>query len=192
MKRKVCRICWRPLDEVESKSSRIRKRTYCSRKCMGVGREGNGNPNYGNRWSDEQKTRLSKHRKGNPIYCGENHPNYGREWSITVRRNMSRGAVEGRGNRTYIPGKEQIDRNLLKHLKIVAVGCRCEECGGDGSGYYHGLAIHHIDEDPTNNVPTNWQVLCFRCHTLFHSEKWKGVDRKYSKSTRRYKQVQFN
>ena len=34
---------------------------------------GSLNPNYGNRWNKEQRAKLSKIRKGNPLYVKDNH-----------------------------------------------------------------------------------------------------------------------
>ena len=36
---------------------------------------GENNPNYGNHWTQEQKDKLSKKQKKNPIYKNENNPN---------------------------------------------------------------------------------------------------------------------
>jgi len=41
---------------------------YCSRECRNVGWTGEGNPNYGNNWSDEQKHALSEKKRGTPAW----------------------------------------------------------------------------------------------------------------------------
>jgi hypothetical protein len=46
-----------------------------------------------------------------------------------------------------------------KHLKAS-----CEACGGQRS-----RQAHHIDQDKTNNEPTNIQTLCKWCHDFHHS-----------------------
>lgn len=43
--------------------------------------EGENNPNYGNKWNDEQRLALSKIRRGNPLYVGENHGR-AKQWII--------------------------------------------------------------------------------------------------------------
>jgi len=34
---------------------------YCTKKCMGIANTGEGNPNFGNNWSDEQRKHLSEY-----------------------------------------------------------------------------------------------------------------------------------
>lgn len=45
----------------------------------------------------------------------------------------------------------------------------CERCSKDlmnaGKGRW---AVHHRDHDRTNNVESNWELLCKRCHQLEH------------------------
>jgi hypothetical protein len=46
-----------------------------------------------------------------------------------------------------------------------AAGWRCEHCGhrhDPENGY--ALTVHHLDDDPSNNVPKNLVALCQRCH----------------------------
>ncbi|MGP9819208.1 HNH endonuclease [Salinarimonas sp. NSM] len=40
----------------------------------------------------------------------------------------------------------------------------CEACGATGK-----LHVHHRDEDPTNNTPSNLRTLCPACHRRSHS-----------------------
>lgn len=41
---------------------------------------------------------------------------------------------------------------------------QCEACG-----YKMRLAVHHCDQDQTNNNPENLQTLCKQCHDFWHS-----------------------
>lgn len=41
---------------------------------------------------------------------------------------------------------------------------RCERCGKTGR-----LHVHHVDEDPFNNTPSNLRTLCASCHRHMHS-----------------------
>lgn len=50
-------------------------------------------------------------------------------------------------------------RYLLRFLSI------CVGCGADA------VERHHIDSDPTNNVPENLVGLCQHCHQLAHGRK---------------------
>lgn len=47
--------------------------------------------------------------------------------------------------------------------KMVSPACqRCERSGVR-------LAVHHVDENPTNNAPANLLTLCSSCHRRCHS-----------------------
>ena len=46
-----------------------------------------------------------------------------------------------------------------KHLNAS-----CEACGTERS-----LEAHHIDQDKTNNDPSNIQTLCSPCHDFWHA-----------------------
>lgn len=52
-----------------------------SRRAIGFNYVGANNPNYGNKWNEEQRWNLSKIRKGNPLYVGENH-GMAKQWII--------------------------------------------------------------------------------------------------------------
>jgi hypothetical protein len=51
----------------------------------------------------------------------------------------------------------------------------CESCGTTDL-----LHLHHMDEDRTNNSPTNLRTLCASCHTRWHWEHGKTPWRKHS------------
>lgn len=57
-----------------------------------------------------------------------------------------------------------------RHIKEA-----CEACGATGK-----LHVHHKDEDPFNNDPSNLRTLCPRCHRRSHSPNFMddGVTRK--------------
>ena len=48
---------------------------------------GDKNPNYGHRWTDEMKAEMSKKKKG--MYSGKNNPNYGNRWTDEMKKNLS-------------------------------------------------------------------------------------------------------
>lgn len=50
---------------------------------------GENNPNYGNKWTEEQKKRLSDLAKLRDV-SGANNPNYGKKWSKEKRDAMSK------------------------------------------------------------------------------------------------------
>lgn len=46
--------------------------------------------------------------------------------------------------------------------KMRAVTC-------DACGTAFNLAVHHLDENPMNNQPSNHQTLCANCHAFWHA-----------------------
>lgn len=54
---KTCPVCG-----TEYKTYLGREKQTCSRKCMGISRTGENNPNYGNTWSLEQRKHLSDYQ----------------------------------------------------------------------------------------------------------------------------------
>jgi hypothetical protein len=56
-------------------------------------------------------------------------------------------------------------RSLKKHISRVRE-LFCDNCGYDKASY--NIEIHHIDENPTNNVIENLAVLCVMCHRDLH------------------------
>ena len=51
----------------------------------------------------------------------------------------------------------------------------CEDCAckKDGKSELH---LHHIDGNKFNNTPVNLKVLCWKCHTKYHSHMRKKRD----------------
>jgi hypothetical protein len=50
---------------------------------------------------------------------------------------------------------------------------KCETCGRPRKETR--LYVHHVDEDPLNNDPSNLKTLCGSCHQLTHSRSPKGI-----------------
>lgn len=64
---------------------------------------GEDNPNYGNKWTDEQKKKMSEFAKSRNLY-GENNPNYGNRWSEEKKLELSRKVKEsGKSNMSNNP-----------------------------------------------------------------------------------------
>jgi|SRR5581483_1954216 len=51
-----------------------------------------------------------------------------------------------------------------------AVREKCETCGRNGR-----LHVHHRDENPLNNDPSNLMSLCGSCHRQAHSPNFAGI-----------------
>ena len=95
----------------------------------------------------------------------------------TPRRIKQMGGVPGVGKGGRVgSGKDnpaykngigvfQNERTTIKNERRF-----CERCDKDlkyVSRYY--WCIHHKDHDRTNNDPTNWELLCKRCHQIEHN-----------------------
>ena len=66
----------------------------------------------------------------------------------------------------HMEGRTKVanDRNGRRQA-AKAVKPRCEMCGRSPSR----LHVHHRDDDPQNNHPSNLQTLCPSCHRRCHS-----------------------
>lgn len=64
------------------------------------------------------------------------------------------------------PPKPQSSRRRSAKMNAGA----CEHCGG--SSYLH---VHHKDENPLNNDPSNLATLCMSCHLKEHWRIWKAT-----------------
>lgn len=64
-----------------------------------------------------------------------------------------------------IKKRVKIPENIITELLYL---CRntCCICGTRGIA----LQIHHIDEDPSNNIIVNLIPLCLNCHALVHTK----------------------
>lgn len=73
------------------------------------------------------------------------------------------GGWKGGISRTY-------SYRLKKDMPKVCSSCGerpCEHCGRGPK-----LVLHHIDENPRNNDPSNLTILCGRCHHLVHGKQF--------------------
>lgn len=64
-------------------------------------------------------------------------------------------------------GQEKEICSSLSHSRAKAnatIKGRCENCQA-----VRNLQVHHKDENPQNNAPSNLMTLCRSCHSLFHS-----------------------
>ena len=67
--------------------------------------KGSHNPNYGNKWTNEQKENMRHKMIGR--YDGKNNPNYGRKWSKEQKIKASIGK-KGKGTKENNPNAKQI------------------------------------------------------------------------------------
>lgn len=99
-----------------------------------------------------------------------------KEWTIKnglfkgVGRGSKRG-VAASGYRHGLSVFQRLGRERLKYLNYC-----CERCGTNIDASKRGTwAGHHKDHDRTNNVESNLEVLCKRCHQIEH-ECWNSFE----------------
>ena len=69
----------------------------------------------------------------------------------------------------------------LKDRLLVETDDTCANCGIRD---YEILTIHHIDENPSNDVYENTIVLCHNCHHKYHANK--GLSRTQIEDRKRH------
>jgi hypothetical protein len=74
--------------------------------------------------------------------------------------------------------RQRLSRHARKSF-IESKHCSCESCGlKEWLGQPAAFEIHHIDENPENNLLCNLQLLCLQCHAL--TKNWRGKGKKYN------------
>lgn len=73
---------------------------------------------------------------------------------------------KGKEHDQYISGMGNF-YSIRKHLRETVTSCN--RCGKDlkDAGRYE-WCVHHKDHDRTNNVLSNFEMLCKRCHQIEH------------------------
>lgn len=112
---------------------------------------GINNPNYGNRWSDEQKLNLSTKKKG--VHSGKNNPMYGKERNDVKERNSKPKNWVTNGEIDKLILKEELDhylsngfiigRSKSNNLNVKIEQGECPHCGKIGA--LNGLRRYHFD-----------------------------------------------
>lgn len=138
-----------------------------TRKKMSISSSGNKNHNFGKKFSQETKDKISKSRIGKT--AKENHPNW--KGGITSEKKLIRRSVDWKNWRLAVFERDEYI---------------CQECGVmSGCGYAVFLEAHHIipirenKKDEFFNI-NNGITLCRPCHM---KTMWKESDyqEKYSK-----------
>lgn len=101
----------------------------------------------------------------------------GRECANAAHAERMRGA----GNSRFKNGRSYAKWfDLMRPLILERDGGRCVACGTaerkiprrwrGREVMRSNLVIHHIDENPSNNVHTNLVTLCMTCHAIYHKK----------------------
>ena len=116
-----------------------------------------------------------------PICSAEFTPNSSRKQFCSKQcadRSHS-GRMTGRGNSRFSHGRSYAKWfNCMRTLILDRDEYRCVACGDTEMlstrrwrgqiVFYTSLTVHHIDENPTNNLPENLVTLCKTCHAIHH------------------------
>ena len=77
-----------------------------------------------------------------------------RQWLPDKRKQSQR--------RGYDTGWKKARVEALKRFDFT-----CQRCGG------RAVMVHHADQNPANNDPSNLMPMCRDCHETFHGRKKK-------------------
>lgn len=146
----VCSTCFRPF---EVPPHRIGKAKYCSRECYFAG-------TYTVRGSQDIACAVCGTVRRRPL-SRQGYRTF--TCSLTCRGIVMRAPSPRSGD--YSSVRKWLVRN--GHIK------KCESCGFDEEPRI--LVAHHKDRDRTNNVLSNFKILCPNCHAMEHlGENLKG------------------
>jgi hypothetical protein len=111
-----------------------------------------------------------------------------------VKVGVGSGGTTGSGkdNPNYKNGIGIFHKNKGKIKEQIRY---CERCNKDLQDVSrHHWCMHHKDHDRTNNDPSNFELLCKRCHQIEHEchKAFEGVTTKVvrEKATGRYKRIE--
>lgn len=87
--------------------------------------------------------------------------------------------------RSHIPQKNKVRSELQKEINS-----KCPFCDNEDVGHFE---IHHIDEDPSNNIKSNLLLLCPTCHSKITKGDITTEQVKKQKENLKYKnqKIQF-
>ena len=171
----ICSICGKlrfhdHKRDVLTHRGKIRK--YCSRSCANKGPEKIASLR-GRQFSKSHKENLSKSLRGRlcPIKgkrMKDLNPNYinpmkGKKRPDLAEFNKSKRYTQlGKNNPGYVHGKQAgYSFSHKLHYKMSCFVC----------GTFEDVHTHHMDDDHTNNVYSNFEWLCRACHSRYHRLK---------------------
>lgn len=129
---------------------------YCSRECQNHGQYQAFTKVCG---TCNKEFTVSNSRQ-NKVFCSLLCRTHTKVDLVERRKKAKRAAIISRGTFTGA---------TLRKFVFDSKQKECEICGYDE--YDFCLDVHHIDENPRNNVLENLAVLCCMCHKKLH----KGV-----------------
>lgn len=152
---KPCIVC--------GKTKTLRQSKYCSEDCK----------------VSERERKISARRRARPVkkcaHCGNDYQGSAQAYcSVTCANEAHSLRMAGAGNSKF-RGNTRYS-NQFRDMRFVILerdGYCCGACGRREMLSNHrrkrsNLETHHIDENPSNNVPENLIMLCIQCHRHHH------------------------
>lgn len=120
--------------------------------------QGKDNPNYGNKWNEEQKQHLSKLRKEKGLSAGENNPMYGKGYLIKGEKNGFYGKTHTEETKQKIAAAGRMSKGVPKQKST------CTKCGKVGG---IGQIKRYHNENCGNQHSNNQKVItCPHCNKI--------------------------
>ena len=187
--KQICR-CIVCNEEFYRKPSQIKNgnNKYCSRKCMSIRQRGENNPNFGNKWSEEMKQKLSiKNNKGKKLQrvclnCGKEFIVYScilgnGNGNFCSKKCKSIGKFNSnwRGGIEHEPYTKEFNDKLREKIR-ERDNCTCQLCGKHQYEFKSKLTVHHINYDKKNSSEENLIALCNACNLKVNYKRvfWTG------------------
>lgn len=167
-------------DKNPSKNKEVSKKISESLKLYLIDnpRNGNKNPFYGKKHTEEYKKKSSDSKKGKWSYDINGYNKLLENTPKGVKHPNWKGGISNE------PYPFEFDKKLKKKIKIRD-NYICNIC----NDIFKKLAIHHIDYDKKNINENNLISLCFKCHgkTNYNRERWilyfnDKIDKIYNKN----------
>lgn len=88
--------------------------------------------------------------------------------NVFIKRKYCDVECMGLAHRKNNPTLSAFHKRAIKFKKNS-----CELCGATNN-----LGVHHLDNDPTNNILENLKTFCGKCHTKWHWRNGKKIQRR--------------
>ena len=130
----------------------------------------------------QAKAKISEKAKARSDQIAESNRN--RVWSEASRRKLSESKQKIRLPHQFGPGQsnpafkhghyyQRPSASILMRTRRYLIhirGFACAECGCLPNEQAN-LHMHHVDDNPFNNEPSNLRLLCAACHNAIHHPK---------------------
>ena len=134
--------------------------------------KGPDHPNWGKHWSEEVKQRMREGHRRNPITPWNKGLTQATSELLRKVSQATRGPKHWnwKNGTSFEPYPAEFNRQL-KELIRHRDGYQCQRCGCPEVENMKKLAVHHIDYDKNNCLPSNLISLCKRCSSLVNSDR---------------------